>query len=80
MSVNTGVVVDIERELEQIEYEIETHKGIIENLTWRRSELLINREDLEMCELIDCIVEKGITANEALGIINSVSMRSAGKI
>jgi len=27
---------------------------------------------LEMCELIDCITEKGITANEALEMINSV--------
>jgi ribosomal protein RSM22 (predicted rRNA methylase) len=79
MSMNTGVVIDIDRELEKIEYEIDTHKRLIEDLVWRRSELLINKEDLEMCELVDCIIEKGLTANEAMGIINKANFHSLGK-
>ncbi|MCL2152672.1 MAG: hypothetical protein FWH57_06925 [Oscillospiraceae bacterium] len=75
MSANIDIFVDMDRELNQIEDEIENHKRIIENLIWRRSELLISKQDLEMCELIDCIIEKGLTANEALGIINSVNLQ-----
>jgi len=65
------VVYDIDRELDKIEDDIGSHNRLIENLVWRRSELLVQKQDLEMCELIDCIIEKGLTANEALGIINS---------
>ena len=64
--------VDLDKELEQTEDEIVKHNRIIENLIWRRSELLTRKQDMEMYELIDCIVEKGMTANEALEIINSV--------
>jgi hypothetical protein len=69
MSQRIDAKVDIDSNLERIEEEIVNHDRIIENLVWRRSELLTKREDLEMCELIDCIVENGLTANEALEMI-----------
>ena len=72
MAQNVDVEVDIEKELEKIEQEIDSHNRIVENLIWRRSELLTKKQDLEICELIDCIIEKGITANEALEILNSI--------
>jgi len=70
-----SVAIDIDRELDRIEDDIDTHHKIIEELVWRRSELLVSKQDLEMCELIDCIIERGLTANEALGIINSFSLQ-----
>jgi len=75
MTERIEVVYDIDRELDKIEDDIETHNRLIENLVWRRSELLIQKQDLEMYELIDCIIEKGLSANEALGIINSVRVQ-----
>jgi len=65
------VEIDLDRELDEIEDEIVTHNRIVETLIWRRSELLTKKQDLEMCELIDCIIEKGLTANEALELIVS---------
>ena len=46
-----GTVVDtnIDAELEKIEGEIDAHNKIIEDLIWRRSELLTKKQDLEMC-------------------------------
>ena len=72
MLQNVESEIDLDKELEEIEDEIDTHNRIVENLIWRRSELLTKKQDLEICELIDCIIEKGITANEALEIINTV--------
>lgn len=72
MSQNMNVEADLEKELEKIEEEIDTHNRIVENLVWRRSELLTQKQDLEICELIDCIIEKGLTTNEVLLIVNSV--------
>jgi len=72
MSQNIDIRIDVDKELEKIEEEIETYNRRIEDLTWRRSELLCKKQDLEMCELVDCIVEKGLTINEALEILNSV--------
>ena len=72
MSQKIDIEIDIDKEIEQIEGEIEAYNRRVEDLTWRRSELLCKKQDLEICELIDCIVEKGITINEALEILNGV--------
>jgi len=72
MSQNIDIEIDVDKELEKIEGELETYNRKIDDLTWRRSELLCKKQDLEICELIDCIVEKGITINEALEILNNV--------
>ncbi|MCL2152198.1 MAG: hypothetical protein FWH57_04440 [Oscillospiraceae bacterium] len=68
---NRGISIetDIVSELERIEGEIEAHNRMVETLVWQRSELLTKKEDMEMCELVDCIVENGLTANEALELI-----------
>jgi len=63
------VGIDIEKELERIEEKINTQNRIIDELVWQRAELLTKKQDLEMCALIDCIIENGISANEALEII-----------
>ena len=72
MYQDTNIGVDLDKELEKIEDEISEHNRIIDNLTWQRSELLTKKQDLDMCELFDCITEKGLTASEALDILNSV--------
>lgn len=61
--------IDVEKELDRLEEEIIAQNRIIDDLVWQRAELLTKRQDLEMCELIDCIIENGLTANEALDII-----------
>ena len=70
--MNAEIDYDLDEELDKIEEEIDSHRRIIENLVWRRSELLTKKQDLEICELIDCIFEKGLTTNEALEILNGV--------
>ena len=74
MSQNVDIEMDLDKELDRIEEEIDSHNRIVENLIWRRSELLTKKQDMEVCELIDCIYEKGMTANEALEILNSVEI------
>ena len=70
------VETDIISELERIEGEIEVHNRMVETLVWQRAELLTKKEDMKMCELIDCIVENGLTANEALGfLLNELGKR-----
>ena len=69
MSYNIDIKSDIERELERIEEELDTQNRIIEDLIWQRSELLTKKQDLEMCALVDCIIENGLSANEALETI-----------
>jgi ApbE superfamily uncharacterized protein (UPF0280 family) len=71
-NINVEINSDLDEELEKIEEEITSHKKTIEDLTWRRSELLTKKQDLEICELIDCIFEKGMSTNEALEILNGV--------
>ena len=71
-NINVEIDFDLDEELEKLEEEIDSHKRIIEDLTWRRSELLTKKQDLEICELIDCIFEKGMSTNEALEILNGV--------
>jgi len=66
-----SVEIDLNKELVKIEEEIATHNRIVENLIWRRSALLTKKQDLEMCEFIDCIIEKGLSVNKALELINS---------
>jgi len=72
MSQNIDVGIDIDKELEIIEEGIEKYNKLLDDLIWQRSELLVKKQDLEVYELVDCIVEKGISLNEALEILNSV--------
>ena len=69
MLQRVAVGIDIEKELERIEDKIITQNRIIDDLVWQRAELLTKKQDLEMCALIDCIIENGLSANEALEII-----------
>jgi hypothetical protein len=69
MSQSIETKINANEYLEKIEEEIISHNKIIENLVWQRSELLTKKEDLELCELVDCIFENGLTASEALDII-----------
>ena len=71
MTSRINVTADIDKELEDVEEEIATQKKITDDLVWRRSELLAYKQDLDMYELFDCITEKGLTACEAINIINS---------
>ena len=72
MSQNIDVGIGIDKELEIIEEGIEKYNKLLDDLIWQRSELLVKKQDLEVYELVDCIVEKGISLNEALEILNSV--------
>jgi hypothetical protein len=70
MAQSIETLNDINEEIEEIDRAIIRHSRIVENLKWRRYELLIREQDLEMSELIECIIEKGLTARDALRIIN----------
>jgi len=71
-NINIEIEIDLDRELEKLEDEIETYNRMVETLIWQRSVLLTKKQDMDMYELIDCIIERGLTANEALEIINNV--------
>jgi len=71
MLQKTVAGIDLEEELERIEEDLAEQNKVIEDLVWRRNDLLTRKQDLELYEFIDCIFENGLTANEALGIIVS---------
>ena len=64
--------INLDKKLDELESEIGSHNRIIEDLIWQRSELLAQKQDLDMYALIDCINEKGLTTREALEMINFV--------
>jgi len=64
-----GNDLQLEEELERIEGDIAVQNKVVEDLIWRRADVLTRIQDLEMCALVDCIFENGLSANEALKII-----------
>ena len=72
MSQVKDVIVDLDKKIVEIDKAIVTYNEIIEGLKWQRYELLSKKHDLDMNEVLECIVEKGLSANEVLKLINGV--------
>ena len=72
MSQTSGVTNDLDKKIEEIEKTIITYNEIIEGLKWQRYELLSSKHDLDMNDVLECIIEKGLSANEVLKMINGV--------
>ena len=74
MSHTIDVSIDLDKKIEEIEKAIVTYNEIIEGLKWQRYELLSNKHDLDMNDVLECIIEKGLSANEVLKMINGAKM------
>ena len=62
-------LIELEKEMEEVENSILAFNMQIESLKGRRYELIAHREDLEMQEVIDCAVEAGISSAELMGFV-----------
>ena len=60
-----------EIELSNIEEKIRAHRMQIEKLTGEKYKLLTKIQALDMDVVLQCIVEKGLTSNEVMEMINS---------
>jgi len=63
---------DMEMELEYIDKAILEHKLRAQRLIERRYELLAQKEDVQLQDLVDYVVERGLSAKEVLTILSSV--------
>lgn len=74
MSQTINIITDLDKEIEEIDKAIITYNEIIEGLKWQRYELLSNKHDLDMNDVLECIIEKGLSANEVLKLINGAKL------
>lgn len=63
---NERAVSGLDEELEEIDNTIIEYNIKVRNLIERRCELLAQRENAQMQDVLDYIIEKGITPREAL--------------
>ena len=74
MSQTIDFLGDLDNKIEEIDKAIVTYNEIIEGLKWQRYELLSKKHDLDMNDVLECIIEKGLSANEVLKMINGVKL------
>ena len=67
------------KEMEEIEERIHAHTMETESLIEKRYELLAQREDLEMKEVIECAIESGITPQELMAFVTRTSKEKRKK-
>lgn len=65
----TSNSADLSAEIAELDRAIVRQGITLDNLKARRYELLIHQEDFEMQDVIDCIIENGLTAQEAIKAI-----------
>ena len=70
MSHDILVQSDLEKEMEETEKAIIMHGEIVENLRERRYELIAMKQDLEISEVIECIIENGLSAKEVMDVLS----------
>jgi len=58
-------------EMQRIENAIVGYNLEVESLVRERYELIANKEELEMQEVFDCAIERGITPKEMMELVNS---------
>jgi len=57
--------------MEELDYTIIEFNGMIELLNQQRDELIAMKEDLEMAEVFEYIIERGFTPNQVMQMISS---------
>ena len=70
------MLAEFDAELAEIEEKIRGYKWQIALLTEERHRLLAKRQDVDMDIVLKCIVEKGLSSNEVLNIINEAVKES----
>ena len=66
---NPFTMMDLEKEMEDIDEAIVTHNKIIEDLKFQRYELLAQKQDWEMQEVFECAFENGFTPEEMMKLL-----------
>ena len=62
----------LEKELEFIDFTITEYSLKIAQLRNRRCELLAEKQELDLNEVFECIIEKGISAFEIMQLISKM--------
>ena len=73
MSQDAQSNIDLEKEMEEVDEAIVKCNEMAESLNQRRYELIAMRQNLEIADVIECIIEKGINANQIMQMILSAS-------
>jgi len=73
MPQNLKKPVDYDEELAQIEAIISNYKRELKQLTAQRYELLLKKQHVDMDIVLEHIIEKGLTANEVLELIDNAT-------
>jgi len=62
-------LIELEKEMEEVENSILAFNMQIDSLKGRRYELIALKEDLEMQEVIECAIEAGISSGELMRFV-----------
>ena len=62
----------LDKELEFIDFTITEYSLKIAQLKNRRCELLAEKQDLDLNDVFECIIEKGLSANEIMQFISKI--------
>ena len=65
------IVNDCDAELENIDIRIMAHKEQIRKLKTKKIRLLEKRKNVDMDVVLQCIEDKGLTANDVLKLISN---------
>jgi len=71
MSILNGIRKDIESEMEETDEAIFTHSRIVEKLKLQRYKLVAEMEDLELNDVVECIIENDISPRRMMDLIIS---------
>ena len=71
MTKGNTILADIDVELSYIENKIKALKAQIDDLNGKKLMLLSKMRNVDMDVVLGCIVEKGLTANDVLNLINN---------
>lgn len=66
------IQTSLDKELEFIDYTITEYSLKIAQLRNRRCELLAEKQDLDLNDVFECIIEKGLSASEIMQFISKM--------
>ena len=77
MTQRTQIDIDYDKEIGRVDMAIVALGAELEDLVYKRYELVARKHKLDAQELMNCIVENNLMSQEVIGVISSASMRKA---
>ena len=77
MSEENGISIEFDKEIEAVDRAIVAREKEIEELICKRYELIVQKNDLDMQEVIECLFESNINPKEIMELITDIKNRKA---